>query len=286
MKSSLFVLLQLLALLAARSSFAQQPPDPKDAARDTCVSAFDAAQASREAGKLLAARDSLVTCAQADCPSIIAGKCNEWLTELEQEVPSIVIAVQPAPAQIAAIVVVVDGTTVDGGLTGRALPLDPGKHDVLVTFPDGTERRLEVVVAQGEQNRKVVITIETAPTPDPSPAAKPSPVEESSISPLAWIGFAIAGAGAIVGGVTGGIAITTADQVEDDCGGFRCDTSFDDDLSRGEAFAHVSTVSFAIAGAGLVLGVVGLFVPGSQRDDDAALSPWLDLGAGGIRGHF
>lgn len=295
MKSRILLLLLLFSTIVssvgAQEPGTAQPSTTGEPAAAPCVGEFDAAQAQREEGKLLAARESLVACAQASCPDIIEAKCNEWLTELDKEIPSIVVSVEPPPDQIAGIQVAVDGNLVEGGLNGRPVSLDPGPHDVRVTFPDGKVETQKVIVAQGEQNRKVVISL-AVPQPDPVPGAVPpgprpiTPEPTGGISPLVWVGFGVAVVGGIVGGITGGVALSKSSDIKDACGGFQCDPSHEDDLDQGEALAHVSTVSFAVAGAGAAVGIIGLVLSDFGGGQEAALVPMIGPGVVGLRGRF
>jgi hypothetical protein len=278
--SVLATLVAVSCLLTAASVLAQE-----DAGAQVCVAAFDSAQTSREQGKLMHARNELITCAQAQCPAIIQAKCSEWLGDLDRELPSVIVAVEPVPADPAATQVSIDGAAVEGGLTGRPVKLDPGPHRIRVTFSDGKVEELDIVIAHGEQNRKIVVSIAVAPDPAPGPREAAPLQTETGISPLVWIGFGVAAASAIAGGITGGIAIATANRVEDACGGFSCDASHEADLDTGEALSHVSTVSFAMAGAGVVVGVVGLFLP-TEEPVAVGVTPWLGYGTVGLRGSF
>ena len=54
------------------------------------------------------------------------------------------------------------------------------------------------------------------------------------------------------------------------------------DIDTGTTLAHVSTVSFAVAGAGIVLGTVGLFLDGGDDNVGITIRP----GFVSIRGAF
>jgi hypothetical protein len=107
-----------------------------------------------------------------------------------------------------------------------------------------------------------------------------------------WIGGGVAAAGAVVGAVTGLMAMSKAQSVQSACSGLECPRSIDSDLSSGRTLADVSTVAFAVGGAGLVTMVVGLVVGGGKTEPAAAgtagatIAPCLGIGAGGVRGTF
>lgn len=66
------------------------------------------------------------------------------------------------------------------------------------------------------------------------------------------------------------------------------DTGGQADLSTARTWANVSTVAFAVGGAGVVVGILGL-VTGKgapEKRDHAMVSPWIGAGAAGLDGRF
>ena len=96
------LMVSLAGVMAGPLAHAQQPKaqptneaQPQDATvEDECVAAFDSAQTLRKKLELRAAKTQLELCARAACPSIIASDCGRWLTEVQTELPSIIIAVK------------------------------------------------------------------------------------------------------------------------------------------------------------------------------------------------
>ena len=101
--------------------------------------------------------------------------------------------------------------------------------------------------------------------------SRPALKEVADVSnlPVAIAGFSVAGVGLIAGAITGGLSLSTAGDIDEMCMP-NCPESFRDDYDTGLALAHVSTVSFAVAGAGAVVGVVGLLLPGPAVGGDRA----------------
>ena len=79
----------LVALMLALVSVAR--PAGADAKAD-CAKAYEASQEQRSSGKLLAAKESLVTCSQAACPSFIKKDCSKWLSDVEGSIPTVVFS--------------------------------------------------------------------------------------------------------------------------------------------------------------------------------------------------
>ena len=103
---------------------------------------------------------------------------------------------------------------------------------------------------------------------------------------IAIAGFATAGVGLVVGIITGSLALSTAASAEEQCdaAGF-CPQGVGDDIDRGFALANAANVSFAVAGAATVVGVVGWLVA-EPAETESALEVGFGLGAVHVRGQF
>src|SRR6478609_2672058 len=129
-----------------------------------CIDASTAGQTSRDAGKLLEARAQLLKCASDACPAVVRSSCSRWLSDVEEQIPSIVIR-----AADAAHVDITEGTaTIDGSpasLDGKPISLDPGPHLVVVEAPDGTRLEKKVLLAAGEKSRLLELRAEPTSAP-------------------------------------------------------------------------------------------------------------------------
>lgn len=166
----------------------------------TCIASAEQGQRARYDGKLRTARDAFVVCARTTCPAQIHDDCTRWLAEIETSLPSVVPGAQWSDGQdVLAARFTIDGTAVEA--TGRALPIDPGEHELVVTHPDARAPvTRSFVVREGEKNRSLRIELErqavvVAPPPPP-PSARRRPVPVAS-----WVlgGVALAGAGVAAG---------------------------------------------------------------------------------------
>jgi hypothetical protein len=255
-----------LAVIAA-------PALAEDATSDTnsqCVASFDRAQVLRREGRFLAARRDLVVCALPDCLDAVEEKCGEWLNELDAAIPTIVVVV-PAGVEPSTLRVNIDGRDEPMAASGRPIALDPGRHEIRFERAGRVDREA-VVMVEGEKNRRVEVPVAAAELPD-----------GSGISPLVWVGFGVAAAGVIVGAVTGGLALAREDELAEACPNKLCSEDQRDDFESGQTLAHVSTVSFAVAGAGAIVGIVALAID-LTRSDEVGLV--LAPGAVALRGRF
>jgi hypothetical protein len=144
---------------------------------DACVAGADKAQQLRDQAKLVEAREQLIACAAANCPTAVAKQCAKWLGEVDEAIPSIALRVRSSSgSDVADAEVTLDGAVRPGALDGKPIKLDPGAHKF--TFKRGDEMaESTIVVREGEKNRPVDVTL-VAPavaivTPPPPPLVAP-----------------------------------------------------------------------------------------------------------------
>jgi hypothetical protein len=224
--------------------------------------------------------------------------------ELRMRLPNLTIRVTGVPAS--AVTVSVDGAAVPTEALAVPRPLNPGVHDVVAKSAEGPATETRVELKEGEA-REVQLKIAVAPSPPPPSGADvgshPVPAAGDSsesdafktsgsahASPLVYVGFGVAGAGIAAGAVTGLMAMSKGSSVSDACNSsLMCPHSVHDDLSSGRTLGDVSTISFAVAGAGAIVGVVGIFLSGHQEQaatKGASLMPWITPGGAGLSGSF
>jgi hypothetical protein len=189
------------------------------------------------------------------------------VTDLEKRVA--IIEVVSAPALI-----VVDGSRVENA---SHLRVDPGKHVVYVNL-----MRYDVALKEGETKR---IVVETPKTPEP--VDKPiAPRDDARPSyTVTYIGLTTAGVGLVAGTITGIMALSKADSTRDKCDGSGlCGSDVSRDVSSVRTLGTVSTVSFAVAGGGLILAAFGYVRANESKH--AGVRPWIGVASAGISGAF
>jgi len=219
------------------------------------------------------------------------------------------VKVEPAEAKPQ---VTVGGTPFPALLIGMERPTDPGTHEVVVSAPGYLAQRTSVTLAEGGQ-QEVAIKLEkdpnavaTAPAAaEPPPSLIPAPAEPISDTPvkksntLAFVALGVGGAGLVVGGVTGFLALGKKSDLKG-CVETRCPPSQRDTLEGAETMATVSTVGFAVGFVGVGVGVVLLLTGGNspsagnaapklaqhQPQRGVRVQPWLGTDAAGISGTF
>ena len=218
------------------------------------------------------------------CLDAIEKKCSGWLEEVDKALPTIVVVLPPGE-NAADLTLTIDGAPRPGALSGRSIPLDPGPHLLRVQRGGELLHEEKVVLAEGQRLRMEpkwrkaeppapssrVSTPAAAPAPPPP---QPLPGDDAAISPFVWVGIATTGVGLVVGAITGGWALSNASDIDKQCPDMRCDPDQQQAIDDGTTVAHISTISFAVAGVGAALAVVGLVLSFDDTDEVAVvLSP-------------
>lgn len=177
--------------------------------RQMCVAAYEETQVSMRRSRLLAARASLQTCLDQDCPSVLRSDCAGWLKEVESRTPSVVIEARQDGAPAKDLKLFVDGAPREGGTDGRAMDLDPGTHSFRVEPPGAPPVTVDVLVREGEKLKLVRIEVHTTGDKGPPPIGgssgdpvRPPPIEPGPTTrPVPWTVYA--GAVLTVGAAAG-----------------------------------------------------------------------------------
>jgi hypothetical protein len=125
-------------------------------------------------------------------------------------------------------------------------------------------------------------------TPAPGPAEPPAP----GVPPVAKASFVITGVAGAIGLVTGAVALDKRNQLDRVCNTMQeCGPQLGgrSTLDSAYGWATASTVSFAVAGIGLVVGVAGLVGASHPRppaQGAPTVMPWIGAGSAGTYGRF
>lgn len=187
-----------------------------------------------------------------------------------------------------------DKIAVAGKNLGADLPVDPGKHEIVVTAPGRDERRYEITLAEGqkeilkaEPGKESSTTEKPPPATTTAPATTAPPIATSTAPPPSsdrrTAGFILGGvgvAGLALGGIAGALTFSKTSDVEAMCPNpDRCTIEGVEIADSARTFGMVSTVSF-IAGAALVGAGVVLVVTGKPSTETAFAPVVLPGGAG------
>jgi hypothetical protein len=240
-------------------------------------------------------------------------KADELDAQVEGKVPSLTISVTGA-TEGETPAISIDGASVPAAASGVPRKIDPGHHVVTARAMNGRAKE-EVDVAEGEKKDVQLVLVAGEASEGENPQTEQGPESPRNVvhtpGPLTYGGIVVGGVGLLAGAITGVMTLSKASSVKSECTGPNktCTTSSGiSDLNSGNSLATVSTVGFAVAGAGAVVAIVSLIVghrppesapatapeaapPGGESAPAAAgsrlhVTPWVGVGSAGLSGTF
>lgn len=196
---------------------------------------------------------------------------NEAIERLEEAIPKVVVELVGPPPPVLSLTL--DGTAVSA--SDRPIDVNPGKHALSIEMTGQPAETRTFELKEGETKR-IQFRWVRAPAPsDPAPSSPPPPPEPSRSYVAPAIAFGGSGLGLLLGAVAGGVAMNRMESFRQRCGPeLSCPASLSGDLDGAKVAGHVSTVGFAVAGAGAALGTLLLVLPSSKGGHaSAAVGP-------------
>jgi hypothetical protein len=224
-------------------------------------------------------------------------EAKELEAGIKPRIPTVRIVVKGGPATKVAV----DDAEVAVLLLGEPVAMNPGKHTIVAKNADAAEKSAVVELAERDgkeieltlpvPNPVLVATVPERPKVQSSAAVEREPSRTTGANVLVVGGFGLALAGLAVGGVTGALTLSKAGTVKTQCANGICDPKAKGDLDSASSLATISTVGFALAGAGAVCGVIGLLLPRTTSESalhstDKRAAVWIGPGSMGVRGSF
>jgi hypothetical protein len=258
-----------LVLALALSAFASRAAAQVDA----CIADHKRVQTARAAGHYLDSLEAAARCAQPSCPGLIRQDCAAWYVDVKERTPSIVLDVRDDRGRdLTDAKVTLGGRALD--LHGRAISLDPGSYELHVEAPRHVPRVERIVLRQGEQNRRVAITLQPALV---ASEFAPRPTARRRFSPavitLGAVGLAGLSTFAALA-ITGKVRNTELEDCKPGCA--RGDVDHVNGLYLG------ANVAAAIGGSAAIAATVLYLLDRRERRVNVALNP---LGVS-LRGAF
>ncbi len=147
-----------------------------------CIQASDEAQTARDAGNLLRARELFAECAAPKCPALIRRDCTNWVEQVQQQIPSVVLGAHDAQGRDALDAqVTVDGQPMDKRVIGGPLELNPGSHVIRWESAGSDPVEMKIALRLQEKNRPVVATFSSQP--GAPPVSSPTPADSAASAP-------------------------------------------------------------------------------------------------------
>jgi hypothetical protein len=202
--------------------------------------------------------------------------------------------------------VTIDGAPIAETALGVKRPADPGRHELRALATGYYTAKKSVTLAEGEAVN-VAFELEDAP-----PDAAPKDEEESGKVSVATVvdpvwrkpvtigAFAVGGAGLVLGGVTGVLAMSKHNQLATDCAGTTCGPRQKAGLDNYHTLGMLATIGFVTAGVGAGAGVVLLLVKPqtlieqqpvvsgqtAPKRSGSKWSPYVGVASAGVEGTF
>jgi hypothetical protein len=202
--------------------------------------------------------------------------------EVEKLLPRIpALRVEVKGADPSSVVLTVDGAVIAPELIAEERPVDPGVHQV--EAKRGAEVRTSVIRVREGERKAVTLSFGTAARkpPDSVPPPPPHASESSSGFPaktLGWVAVIAGGAGLVVGGVTGGMALQKRGEIEDSphcrAATNECLPNMQSTVDAYDSMRRISTIGFVAGGVLAATGIVlVLTAPDEEKRTAVVLSP-------------
>jgi hypothetical protein len=162
--------------------------------------------------------------------------------------------------------VTIDGAPIAEGALGVKRPADPGQHEIRALAGGYFTAKKNVELKEGE-SVNIAFELEDAP----ADAAPKNEEESGKVSvqtvvdpvwrkPVTIGAFALGGAGLVLGGVTGVLAMSKHNKLSTECADGVCSSGQKADYDSYHTLGMLSTIGFVTAGVGAGAGVVLLLV--------------------------
>jgi hypothetical protein len=203
--------------------------------------------------------------------------------EVKKRIPTVMVKLTGVASDSAAVLQV-DGFAVPiVGLTGIR-KVNPGKHVVLARA--GTHEETRTIDLEEAKTQDLTIDLTGAGAATPVGPVVPVESGPKQISPVTWVGLGVGALGIGVGAVTGILALGKASKVDSACTSTHCPPSAKSDVDAGRTFATISTIGFAVGGAGLVTAAVGYFLLSKPKASATGVMPFVTASSVGLDGSF
>jgi hypothetical protein len=199
--------------------------------------------------------------------------------------------------------VVLDDHPLNSASLGIKRAIDPGTHVLRATADGYKPGELRFSTTEGgtadeplmlEKDLSAPPAVAANPTTTPAPAAATSTPDLTTADTskgrkvLPWVAFGVGGAGLVVGGITGILALGKHSTLKDECTSTStCPPSAQSDLDSYHSIGLVSDIGFIVAAVGGATGAILLLTqPKSTPTTGVTIVPTVGLGSLGATGRF
>lgn len=165
---------------------------------------------------------------------------------------------------------------------GHPLPVDPGKHVVIVRAPGRKEWRKTLMLAEGDQKTLTVspgAPLEPVHDAAPSAATEENPDDGSSRRTVAYVLGGVGAAGILAAAVSGVMLLNNRKLVDEHCDEHNlCDRVGTDAATNGKTLVPINTVAWAVGVAGLGAGTYFYLTAPSSGSSPSRANVWRPRG--------
>jgi len=192
--------------------------------------------------------------------------------------------------------VTIDGFAVPAAAIGVRRAVNPGAREVAIGATGFLGQHQKLSLVEGQEGS---VVFELVPDPDQqaSPAVLvPKVAVETAPPPAhnrvpAYVAFGVAGAGLVVGGITGALALSKRSTLEKHCtpDPDNCPEEYSDTVKAYHTLGTISGVGFIVGGAAVATGITLWLLDGKSSATAArglVVRPYLGVGNIGAVGSF
>ncbi len=192
-----------------------------------------------------------------------------------------------------AVTVQVDGATFPSESYESGWLVDPGTHKVTASF--GNQQQAQMAAMTEGEARELRFEFKSGPQHEAnlihSSSAKDTLGGSSALRNAAWVSLGVGGAGLLVWGTAGLVALGKSNHLKsENCGRQPSDPTCPADEEANYArWRTTAAVGFYTGVAGLITGAALYLAEPSKkktRDSNARVLPWLGVGSAGVEGSF
>jgi hypothetical protein len=202
---------------------------------------------------------------------------QQRIASLEPRLPKITVTLA---SESAGAHVFRDGVELHDESFGIALPVDPGKHVLIVRAAGHVDAREEITIGEGQKLSLVLHPGSVART-----EAKEYREPGGARRALTIGAFAVGGAGVVTGAVTGLLFANAASTYRNQCDATGCSADGLSAASRAKTFNIVSPVAFGVGAIGIGTGTYLLLTSsrhGTPRSGGIELQPHVSTAMTGL----
>jgi hypothetical protein len=278
-----------------------------------------AARCMEQLGRLLEAQSRYDAIAEDDSPTTNRADLDareaakNALGSLQRRIPKIVIQLEGVDPLLR-VELTLDGEPLQQSKVGLPMQLDPGEHIVEGSLQRGKELERETASARFDAKESTTLDVplrfgarggkkkqDLGAAPGSGESSDYWAILKRGSSTQRTIGWVVVGVGGVVflsGGATTLIALGVKSSLDEQCTPERqCPPAAHGDVDTYDTLQTVTTVLFLGGAAGVATGIALLATaPGARtlgstgRPSRAAagpsVTPWIGLGAAGVRGSF